>query len=75
MAGSVNLRFARGAIGNIESYVQCLYGYDIRTEVVGSKGSILIGSIRQNSATLQAERWQLRVRRSFPVAFSRGLRG
>src|SRR5580698_6015322 len=52
VAGSVNLRFARGAIGNIESYVQCLYGYDIRTEVVGSKGSILIGSIRQNSATL-----------------------
>ena len=52
VAGSVNLRFARGAIGNIESYVQCLYGYDIRTEVVGSKGSILIGSIRQNSATI-----------------------
>jgi inositol 2-dehydrogenase len=52
VAGSVNLRFARGAIGNIESYVQCLYGYDIRTEVVGSKGSMLIGSIRQNSTTL-----------------------
>jgi scyllo-inositol 2-dehydrogenase (NAD+) len=31
--------------------VQCLYGYDIRTEIVGSKGSILIGSLRQNSAT------------------------
>ncbi len=51
VAGSVNLRFGRGAIGNIESYVQCLYGYDIRTEVVGSKGSILIGGLRQNSAT------------------------
>jgi scyllo-inositol 2-dehydrogenase (NAD+) len=51
VAGSVNLRFARGAIGNIESYVQCLYGYDIRTEVVGSKGSILIGGLRANSAT------------------------
>jgi predicted dehydrogenase len=51
VAGLVNLRFRRGAIGNIESYVQCLYGYDVRTEVVGSKGSILIGSLRQNSAT------------------------
>lgn len=51
VAGSVNLRFRRGAIGNIESYVQCLYGYDIRTEIVGSKGSILVGSNRQNSAT------------------------
>jgi scyllo-inositol 2-dehydrogenase (NAD+) len=51
VASTVNLRFGRGAIGNIESYVQCLYGYDIRTEIVGSKGSILIGGLRQNSAT------------------------
>jgi predicted dehydrogenase len=51
VAGSVNLRFGRGAIGNVESYAQCLYGYDVRTEIVGSKGSILIGSLRQNSAT------------------------
>jgi predicted dehydrogenase len=51
VAGTVNLRFHRGAIGNVESYVQCLYGYDVRTEIVGSKGSILIGGLRQNSAT------------------------
>jgi predicted dehydrogenase len=51
VAGTVNLRFGRGAIGNVESYAQCLYGYDVRTEIVGSKGSILIGGLRQNSAT------------------------
>jgi inositol 2-dehydrogenase len=51
VAGTVNLRFRSGAIGNIESYVQCQYGYDVRTEIVGSKGSILVGSLRQNSAT------------------------
>jgi len=51
VAGVVNLRFRRGAIGNIESYVQCLYGYDVRTEIVGSRGSILIGCLQQNSAT------------------------
>jgi predicted dehydrogenase len=51
VASTVNLRFHRGAIGNIESYVQCLYGYDVRTEIVGSAGSILIGGLRQNSAT------------------------
>jgi predicted dehydrogenase len=51
VASSVNLRFRRGAIGNVESYVQCLYGYDVRTEIVGSRGSILIGGLRQNSAT------------------------
>jgi inositol 2-dehydrogenase len=50
VASTVNLRFSRGAIGNIESYVQCLYGYDVRTEIVGSKGSIFIGTLRQNSA-------------------------
>jgi predicted dehydrogenase len=51
VAGLVNLRFGRGAIGNIESYVQALYGYDVRSEVVGSKGSILIGTLRHNPAT------------------------
>ena len=51
VAGTVNLRFDRGAIGNIESYVQSIYGYDVRTEVVGSKGSILLGCLRRNAAT------------------------
>lgn len=52
VAGMVNLKYRRGAIGNIESYVQCVYGYDIRTEIVGSKGSILVGSLQRHSATL-----------------------
>jgi inositol 2-dehydrogenase len=51
VASLVNLRFARGAIGNVESYVQSLYGYDVRTEIVGSKGSIVVGALRQHSAT------------------------
>jgi len=52
VASLVNLRFQKGAIGNVESYAQCLYGYDVRTEIVGSKGSILLGTIRNHSATL-----------------------
>src|SRR5207248_9633717 len=52
VAGVVNLKFEHGAIGNIESYVQCVYGYDVRTEIVGSKGSILVGSLLQTSVTL-----------------------
>jgi predicted dehydrogenase len=51
VASTVNLRFQGGAIGNIESYAQAVYGYDVRTEIVGSKGSILIGTLRQHSAT------------------------
>jgi len=51
VAGVVNLQYRNGAIGNVESYVQAVYGYDVRTEIVGSKGSILIGSLRQAPTT------------------------
>jgi inositol 2-dehydrogenase len=51
VAGTVNLKYSRGAIGNIESYVQAVYGYDVRTEIAGSKGSILIGSLQQTPVT------------------------
>jgi predicted dehydrogenase len=52
VAGVVNLKFVHGAIGNIESYVQAAYGYDVRSEIVGSKGSIFVGSLRKDSATV-----------------------
>jgi predicted dehydrogenase len=45
VAGVVNLKYAHGAIGNIDSYAQAVYGYDVRTEIVGSKGSIFVGSL------------------------------
>jgi predicted dehydrogenase len=51
VASVVNLRFREGAIGNIESYVQAAYGYDVRTEIVGSKGSILVGTSYQIPVT------------------------
>jgi predicted dehydrogenase len=51
VAGVVNLKYAHGAIGNIESYVQALYAYDVRTEIVGSKGSIFVGSLQKTPAT------------------------
>src|SRR5260370_14903255 len=51
VAGVVNLKFDAGAIGNIESHSQAVYGYDVRTEIVGSKGSILVGSLYQTRTT------------------------
>jgi len=51
VAGVVNLKFDQGAIGNIESHCQAGYGYDVRTEIVGSKGSILVGSLHQTPVT------------------------
>jgi predicted dehydrogenase len=46
-AGVVNLQFASGAIGNVESFMDAKYGYDIRTEVVGTEGSLFIGRLQQ----------------------------
>jgi scyllo-inositol 2-dehydrogenase (NAD+) len=51
VAGVVNLKYAHGAIGNIESYVQAVYAYDVRTEIIGSKGSIFVGSVEKVPAT------------------------
>jgi predicted dehydrogenase len=55
-AGVVNLKFDAGAIGNIESHSQAVYGYDVRTEIVGSKGSILVGSLYHTPATFLTTR-------------------
>src|SRR5574340_738101 len=52
VASVVNLRYAGGAIGNVESYAQAVYGYDVRTEIVGSKGSIFVGSLEQTPAVV-----------------------
>lgn len=51
-AGVINLQFASGAIGNIESFMDAKYGYDIRTEIVGTRGTLFIGSLRQTALTV-----------------------
>ncbi len=43
----VNLKFANGAMGNVDVSRNAVYGYDIRTEVLGSKGSLMIGRLQQ----------------------------
>jgi len=48
----VNLKFSRGALGSIENYMQACYGYDIRTEIVGSKGTIMLGYLQQTAEVL-----------------------
>jgi len=54
VASVVNLKFGKGAIGNIESHAQAAYGYDVRTEIVGSKGSIMVGSLNRTPATFMS---------------------
>lgn len=50
--GVVNLQFSRGAIGNVESFLDAKYGYDIRTEIVGTKGTIQVGSLQRTAVTV-----------------------
>jgi len=45
----LNMRFSRGTLGAVENYMQSGYGYDIRTEIVGSKGTIITGYLQQTA--------------------------
>ena len=40
----INMRFVNGALGNIEVSRNAFYGYDIRTEVLGSEGAVIVGA-------------------------------
>jgi predicted dehydrogenase len=46
IAGVANLRFQNGAIGNVESFLDCKYGDDTRTEVIGTQGTVVVGSLQ-----------------------------
>ena len=48
----INLRFANDAVGNIDISRNAVYGYDIRTEVLGSEGGLLIGKWQQTSTLM-----------------------
>jgi scyllo-inositol 2-dehydrogenase (NAD+) len=52
VATSVNLRYDSGAIGNLESSIQCHYAYDVRTEITGTKGAIFVGTIEKDPVVL-----------------------
>jgi len=45
--GLINIVFANGALGNVELSRNAAYGYDVRTEVLGTQGGLLIGSLQQ----------------------------
>ncbi len=49
---TVNILFQSGAIGNVEVSRNALYGYDIRTEVLGSEGGLMIGYFQQTPLLL-----------------------
>lgn len=46
------LRFARGGLGSVEVFTSCGYGYDVRAEIVGTKGTLFIGDLRRTACAL-----------------------
>ncbi|HEU0113254.1 MAG TPA: Gfo/Idh/MocA family oxidoreductase [Thermomicrobiales bacterium] len=46
------LRFARGGLGDVEVYSTCGYGYDVRTEIAGTTGTLFIGDLRDADCTI-----------------------
>ena len=49
---TVNLRFKGGALGNCHASMHAEYGYDMRTEVFGANGNIMIGGLNRAEVTL-----------------------
>jgi len=43
----ISLKFEHGGLGNVEVSRTAIYGYDIQTEVVGTKGTLQIGYLQQ----------------------------
>lgn len=46
------LRFTRGGLGNVENVSAAQYAYDVRTEIVGAKGGLFIGQLRETDCVL-----------------------
>ena len=54
----VTVRFESGALGSISSICPCNYGYDARVEIVGEKGIMLIGDLRNQAIVVCTDRNQ-----------------
>lgn len=50
----INLRFVNGALGNVDVSRNARYGYDIRTEVLGSRAAVRVGDAEPASRWLLA---------------------
>lgn len=48
----VNLKFVNGAVGNVDVSRNAVYGYDIRTEILGSEGGLMIGRMQMTDTLI-----------------------
>ena len=45
----VSVRFANGSLASIESSRRSGFGYDVRTEIFGSEGALMVGYTRESA--------------------------
>ena len=64
------LRFKNGVLGVVETSRRSNWGYDIRTEVAGSIGKVVVEAPQENALALcEGFRLELRPLRKFPRSF------
>lgn len=51
----INLRFENGALGNVEVSRDATYGYDIQTEIIGSKGTLKVGYLQHTPVLITTQ--------------------
>jgi predicted dehydrogenase len=51
-----SLKFESGGIGSISGVCPCDYGYDARMEIIGKKGIMIIGEMKNNALTIGIDR-------------------
>ena len=51
-----SLKFESGGLGSISGVCPCDYGYDARMEIVGKKGIMIIGELKNNALTIGIDR-------------------
>ncbi len=51
----INLRFSNGLLGNVDLSRNSIYGHDVRTEILGSKGGLIVGKDRYTDLVIMTE--------------------
>lgn len=51
-----NIKFESGGLGSISGVCPCDYGYDARMEIIGKKGIMIIGELKNNALTVGIDR-------------------
>jgi scyllo-inositol 2-dehydrogenase (NAD+) len=51
----INLRFTNGTIGNVDLSRNSIYGHDVRSEILGSKGGLIVGKDRYTDVVVMTE--------------------